>query len=57
MVREDMQRNGQLHQTALRLMRCLGSAGALEYCRDQQWQGLYDLIRMLDGERPTQLAS
>ena len=52
MAREDMQRNGQLHQTALRLMRCLGSERALKYCQDQQWQGLYELIQTLDGESP-----
>ena len=37
----------QLRATALRLVRCLGSRAALDYCMNNQWQGLYDEIRSL----------
>lgn len=35
----------ELRLTALRLIRCLGSRNAMEYCRSNQWQGIYEIIR------------
>lgn len=37
--------------TALRLVRCLGSRNAMEYCRNNQWQGLYEIIRDMSGSQ------
>lgn len=54
MIREDRRENGQMRQTALRLMRCLGVRAALDYCAAQQWTGLYEQIRQLDGRLETQ---
>lgn len=38
----------QMRATALRLVRCLGSRNALKFCKNNQWQGLYEVIQNLD---------
>jgi hypothetical protein len=51
-IQQDMQSDsGQMQQTALRLMRCLGGRAARDYCLAQDWTGLYEQICLLDGRR------
>lgn len=46
---QERERNqDQLRLTAMRLIRCLGSRHAMECCRNNQWQGIYEIIREMD---------
>ncbi|MFC7048301.1 MULTISPECIES: hypothetical protein [Pseudomonadota] len=38
-------------ETALRLIKCMGVSAALEYCKDSQWMGIANEIRMIREER------
>lgn len=49
MERDLSQETAQMRQTAQRLIRCLGSQGALDYCATNHWQGLYREIQALAG--------
>jgi hypothetical protein len=46
--------NGQMHRTALKLVRCLGHKAAADYCLNSQWLGLYEEIQALDRETPAE---
>lgn len=48
MTREQIRESDQIQQTALKLVRCLGSRAALSYCRSQQWSLLYDQVLKID---------
>ncbi|MDA5192619.1 hypothetical protein [Govanella unica] len=49
MIQAMMIEDDQLQQTALRLMRCLGSRAARDYCLAQEWRSLYEQICVLEG--------
>jgi hypothetical protein len=36
-----------LRDTAIRLIRCVGVKAALDYCRNNHWQGLCEQIELL----------
>jgi len=46
--------NGQMHRTALKLVRCLGHKAAADYCLNNQWLGLYEEIQALDRQSPAE---
>jgi len=47
MEMNELHDNQQMRATALRLVRCLGSRDALKFCKNNQWQGLYEAIQNL----------
>lgn len=44
---KSVQETRSLRETAVKLVRCIGSRAALEYCYSYHWQGLYDEILAL----------
>lgn len=53
MDRKEVHDNQQMRATALRLVRCLGSRDALRFCKNNQWHGLYEVIKDLGRDART----
>lgn len=48
---EQQNRLTHTRETAIRLIKCLGMSGAMDFCKDNQWTGIIREIRMLRSER------
>ncbi|WP_417316805.1 hypothetical protein [Emcibacter sp.] len=51
MVTAKADRLSHTRETALRLIKCMGLSAALDYCRDSQWMGIANEIKMIRDER------